>query len=354
MFRFRQLFFIIGLVAVSACHRPDNASPEPEHFAVTAPANLGGVVPHPDRNPFTREGVELGRMLFYDPILSGNNKISCATCHSPQKAFSDGVALASHGISGQPLHRHAPALQNLAWHKGWFWDGGASDIESLNFGPITHPDEMGQNLQELEKELQNHPQYPALFKAAFRSDTITAIHVTRALAQFQRTLISANSRYDKFVRKEAGGQLSVQELEGRQLFQQKCGSCHATDFFTDQSYRNNGLDPSFSADHEALAWGRGRITERPEDIGKFKTPTLRNIALTAPYMHDGRFASLDAVLEHYRSGVQQSATLDPVLQQNGTPGIAMTEAEKASIIQFLNTLTDPEFISNPKFLAPKP
>lgn len=341
----------LSLLALFSCHQPDAQTPEP--FTVPVPANLAAAVPTPAHNPFTREGVLLGRKLFYDPVLSANNKISCATCHNPQKAFSDGVALAAHGLSGKALHRNAPALQNLAWMQGWFWDGGAKDLESLTFGPLKHPDEMGQNLAELVTELQNHPEYPALFKAAFQTDTISSYNITRALAQFERTLISANSRYDKFVRNE-GDQLDSEELAGLSLFQQKCSSCHATDFFTDFNYHNNGLDQTFSTAFESVAWGRGRITGKPEDLGKFKTPTLRNIALTAPYMHDGRFQTLAEVLDHYRAGIKNSSTLAPQLQQNGNPGIPISETEKTQLLKFLQTLTDPEFTSNPDFAAPKP
>jgi cytochrome c peroxidase len=352
MIRFRYFVLFISM-AVAACNREKDVVAEPGLFEVTAPENLGKTVPAPERNPFTRDGVLLGRKLFYDPILSGNNKISCASCHHPQKAFTDGLALSTKGISGNALKRHTPSIQNIAWQQGWFWDGGAKDIESLNFGPIRNPDEMGQNLNQLATELQNTREYPNLFRAAFGTDTITTLLISRALAQFERTLISATSRYDKYVRKEAGGTLSETELEGLSLFQQKCSSCHSSDFFTDQGYHNNGLDNTFPDAFEAVAWGRGRISDKPEDIGKYKTPTLRNIALTAPYMHDGRFQTLEQVLEHYRNGVKSSATLDPTLQKNGAVGIAMTEAEKTKIIQFLNTLTDPEFIQNASLKNPK-
>ena len=353
MRKFGVLFGLISSLFFAGC-QPDKPAPQPEPVSITAPANLGKTVPFPERNPFTREGILLGKKLFYDPILSGNNSISCASCHLPQKAFSDDLALSTRGITGKPLLRHAPALQNLAWMPGWFWDGGAKDIESLNFGPLTHPDEMAQNLKELVSELKNHPEYPNLFKAAFPSDTISSTTITRALAQFERTLISSNSRYDKYVRKEDGGNLTVPELEGLALVKQKCASCHATDFFTDFGYHNNGLDQTYSDKNEALEWGRGRISGNPADIGKYKTPTLRNIALTAPYMHDGRFKTLAEVLEHYNSGVKNSATLDPLLQKNNRLGIALTAAEKEKIILFLNTLTDREFTTDPDFLPAKP
>lgn len=349
--RFWHLFLGLGLLGFASCQQPEAQTPEP--FFISAPANLGKTVPTPTDNPFTREGILLGKKLFYDPVLSGNNKISCATCHNPEKAFSDGLALSTNGISGKALHRTAPALQNLAWMDGWFWDGGAKNLESLAFGPIQHQDEMGQDLKKLLPELQNNPEYPTLFKAAFGSDTVSFVNIAKALSQFQRTLISANSRYDKFVRHE-GGVLDATEKEGLQLFLQKCGSCHATDFFTDFGYHNNGLDSTYATDFDALAWGRGRITRKPADMGTYKTPTLRNIALTAPYMHDGRFKSLGEVIDHYRSGVKNSASLAPELKQNAKPGIAISEAEKTKIISFLQTLTDPEFTRKSDFLAAKP
>lgn len=345
---------LVSLLLLPACSPTDaeEASPQAQRFAPAVPANLAAAVPYPERNPFTVEGVELGRMLFYDPILSGSNSISCASCHQQDKAFSDGVALSTAGASGKPLLRHAPALVNLAWAEGWFWDGGAKDIESLAFGPLSHPDEMNQDLQELTQELQRHAVYPRLFRLAFGSDSITAATIARALAQFQRTLISANSRYDKYVRGE-GGTLSSLELEGLELFKEHCASCHSSDFFTDYGYHNNGLDATFPDEHEELAFGRGRISLQAADIGKYKTPTLRNIALTAPYMHDGRFATLQQVLAHYQRGVQASETLAPQLRQaNGKLGIPLTDAEKEKIILFLNTLTDEAFVQNKAFSNP--
>lgn len=324
-----------------------------ESFALGVPANLATSVPYPDRNPLTHEGVALGRMLFYDPVLSKTGTVSCATCHQQEKAFTDGKALTTAGVSGKPLLRHVPSLVNLAWMPGLFWDGGAKDLESLSFGPLTHPDEMGQDLKALAQKLQQHSQYPQLFKKAFGTDSVTSAAITRALAQFQRTLISANSRYDKYVRHETGGDLSELELEGLTLFQEHCSSCHATGFFTDNSYHNNGLDSSFSPDHEALAYGRGRISGTPEDVGKYKTPTLRNIALTAPYMHDGRFQTLEEVLEHYSAGVVYSASLAPELQQQGRLGIPLSPSEKAKLIAFLQTLTDESFIQNSAFSKPQ-
>jgi len=346
---------LLVLQLLTACSKPASDAPAPQvqRFLPPVPPNLGAEVPYPDHNPFTQAGVALGRMLFYDPILSGNNQVSCASCHQPDKAFADGKALSTAGVSGRPLQRNTPALINLAWMEGLFWDGGAKNLESLVFGPLTHPDEMGQNLKELTSELQRHATYPRLFRQAFGSDSITSANIARALAQFQRTLISANSRYDKHVRGESGEKLTLSELQGMALFRRHCAACHATDSFTDQAYHNNGLDSVFSTAAEGLAYGRGRITRRQQDVGKYKTPTLRNVALTAPYMHDGRFATLDQVLEHYRSGVMKSATLDAALKQaDGQPGIPISSAEKEKIILFLNTLTDQAFLHNKAWSNP--
>ncbi|MFD2068792.1 cytochrome-c peroxidase [Pontibacter silvestris] len=324
----------------------------PRVYELVVPANLAATLPSPIRNPGTQEGVELGEKLFYDPVLSQTGTVSCATCHQPQKAFTDGKALTTLGVTGKPLRRHVPSLVNLAWMNGYFWDGGAKDLESMVFGPLTDPDEMGQSLKELTNTLQRHEQYPELFRKAFGTDSVTSAAVARALAQYLRTLISADSRYDKHVRGETGGYMNKEELQGWALFKQHCSSCHATDFFTDNGYHNNGLDSTFSANYEELAFGRGRITGQLSDRGKYKTPTLRNIALTAPYMHDGRFETLDDVLEHYRSGVRMSPALAIELQQEGRLGIALSGAEKANIIAFLTTLTDTGFIKTKSLIAP--
>ncbi|MFC6998534.1 cytochrome-c peroxidase [Rufibacter roseus] len=354
--RLRLLTLFLPLfVALQSCESGTEAedSLSPTGIVPAVPANLGESVPYPERNPFTKEGILLGRKLFYDPKLSGNNQISCASCHHPDKAFSDGVRLSTAGASGKQLLRNVPALQNLGWMQGWFWDGGAKDVESLTLGPLTHPDEMDQNLRELVQELQTDRYYPTQFKAAFGSDSITSAMVARALAQFQRTLISGNSAYDRYSRSEAGATLSSAELRGLALVRTRCAPCHSSDHFTDQSYRNNGLDNVFSEEHEALGWGRGRITHNSEDLGKYKVPTLRNLVVTAPYMHDGRYNTLTEVLDHYQKGIAPSPTLDPaLLKPDGSLGILLSERDKADIIAFLHTLTDRDFLQNAAFGPP--
>ena len=310
------------------------------------PANFPAVMKQPD-NRLTAEGIELGRRLFYDVRLSGNNRISCASCHHQDLAFSDGLALSSLGISGKTLDRHAPVLFNLAWaDQGLFWDGGAKNLESQAFGPLTSADEMHQNLYELEAELKAVPDYVSRFKQVFNSE-IRSADVVKALAQFQRTLISGNSRYDQYIRQEKSAMLNAEELLGMNLVQQKCGNCHSGALFTDQNFHNNGLDDQFSDAKEGIYQGHFRVSFNPSDLGKFKTPSLRNVVLTAPYMHDGRFKTLEEVLDHYQQDIKMSLTTDVSLfQDQGKPGIPMSITERKAIIAFLNTLTDHEFVNN--------
>lgn len=351
----RKAYAVILLMGagVIACSKAD-ISRQPQPVTLQAPAGFPAIPGMPD-NPLTREGIELGRLLFYDKRLSGTNQLSCASCHRPELSFSDGMALSHIGVSGNPLHRSAPALINLAWAgNGLFWDGGSTNLESQALAPLTNPDEMHQELYELMNELRAVPDYVSRFRFVFNDDQIKTGNIMKALAQFQRTFISAGSRYDKYKRHEPGGNLNDLELQGMQLVQTRCGGCHKGELFTDNDYHNNGIDADFSDNSlEGIYQGRYRITYDPADMGKFKTPTLRNVMLTAPYMHDGRFATIGQLLDHYSSGVKASATLDPQLRQaNGQPGIPMSEQEKQAVAAFLNALTDSDFINNPALNHP--
>ena len=290
-------------------------------------------------NPVTEEGFELGKAFFNDPMLSRDNTISCAECHNQSYAFTHHGHDVSHGVDNRVGTRNAPAVQNMAWQKEFFWDGGVGDLDLFSVAPIENPLEMDENLGNVLTKLRSTQKYPALFNKAYGSTEITSQKFLKALSQFMLSLVSANSRYDKYARKE-GGILNSEELAGLSLFQQKCSSCHAGDLFTDQSYRNNGLNIQGSKDE-----GRFRITERVEDRFKFKVPSLRNVEMTAPYMHDGRFYTLEEVLHHYASGVQQTPNVDASLKN----GIPLTAEEQAKIVAFLKTLTDREFLTNPKF-----
>ncbi|MBC8984295.1 cytochrome-c peroxidase [Pedobacter sp. N36a] len=345
-----KAFFFSAILLLVSCKKevvPEVLNEDGLHdLELARPANFPAVMKQPD-NRLTVQGVELGRRLFYDARLSGNNRISCASCHHQGLAFSDGLALSNQGISGKTLDRHAPVLFNLAWaNQGLFWDGGAKNLESQAFGPLTSADEMHQDLYELEAELKAIPDYVSRFKQVFNSE-IKSADVVKALAQFQRTLISGNSRYDQYIRQEKSALLDAEELLGMNLVKEKCGNCHAGALFTDQIFHNNGLDDHFFEAYEGIYQGHFRVSFDPEDMGKFKTPSLRNVALTAPYMHDGRFKTLEEVLDHYQSAIKISLTTDVSLFQNqGKPGIPMSAIERKAILAFLNILTDHDFINN--------
>ena len=331
----------------SSCSSEDE-QPEislPSVYQLDAPSYFGEPVKHTE-NELTVKGIELGRTLFYDPILSKNNDISCASCHQQHKAFADQKS-PSLGDSKMHLERNSPTLFNLAWKTDFFWDGGASNLESQILGPLTHPDEMGASLAEIIKKLNSHPNYPTLFQEAF-SDTIKSKYLLYALAQFEKTLISKNTSYDLFLNNNYT--YTPQELVGKKLFEKNCVSCHAYPHFSDFEYHNNGLDSLFSfSDPEDVNWGRYRITFNEIDKGKYHTPSLRNIAISAPYMHDGRFSSLSEVLDHYSVGIKNSEYTDTNLPVNG---FQFSPEEKESLIRFLETLTDHSFINNQNYTNP--
>ncbi|WP_245767657.1 cytochrome-c peroxidase [Stigmatella erecta] len=356
--RWRMATGLLWAVLLGACGEAAGprapAPPEGESRPRALPVGFDSI-PALQDNPLTDEGVSLGRWLFYSPALSSTGQVSCATCHPPSRAFSDDAPLTQRGVSGKPLARHTPALINLAWMESLFWDGGLKNLESLSLSPLTHPDEMGQaDLGALMARLAADPGAVRRFEDAFGPGGLTLGHLLQALAQFQRTLVSADSPYDRWRRGEPGGELSPLAQEGLALVQRHCTPCHGSELFTDNAFHNNGLDARFGTG-EDVTRGRGRITLRDEDAGHYKTPTLRNVALTAPYMHDGRFATLDAVLEHYRHGMVPSATLDAAFQRGGaSPGIGLEEGEKAALLAFLEALTDPSFLTDPALGPPEP
>lgn len=249
----------------------------------------------------------------------------------------------SHGIDDLLGFRNAPALQNLAWRNSFFWDGGVHDLDLLPLSPIENPVEMDELPSNVLTKLRADERYPPLFEAAFGTAEINSSRFLQALSQFMNSMVSANSKYDRYVLGKE--QLTADEQAGLQLVEQKCTPCHEGFLFTDQSFRNNGLSIFFLTDK-----GRETITLNEADRYKFSVPSLRNIALTAPYMHDGRFWKLEQVLEHYNSGVKDNETLDPQLRISDTErGIPLTTAEQGQIISFLHTLTDEEFLTDRKF-----
>ena len=289
-------------------------------------------------NPLSANRFLLGKKLFYDPVLSIDSTVSCGSCHQQFVAFANSEHRFSHGVNNQFGVRNAPALFNLAWNPEFFWDGGSHSLEMQPLGPITNPVEMADNLPNVLNKLKRSQTYPSLFRSAFGTDTITTDRLVKSLALFMAVLISDNSKYDFYRRGEAT--LTSAEMRGLNLFRANCASCHKEPMLSDYSYRNNGLDSLFVRDA-----GRAHITNLPQDSGKFKVPSLRNIVLTKPYMHDGRFNSLSQVLDHYTMRIKQSATLDPIL----VGGIQLSNAERSDLIAFLNTLTDYRFVNNKKF-----
>lgn len=324
----------------------DSVSPGTDSYSFVTPSNFPPVDYTLLNNPPTKEGFELGRMIFYDLILSLDSTIACANCHQQARAFSDPVHRLSRGVNDVEGIRNAPAIQNMAFQNRFFWDGGVNHLDFVPINAITNELEMHENVAHVVKKLQRSKVYPTLFSKAFGSDEISSQKMLYALSQFMVLMVSSNSKYDQFVRGE-GVTLSSDELAGRTLFQQKCAGCHASDLFTDGTFRNNGLDASFESD-----LGRARITEQQEDRGKFKVPSLRNAELTPPYMHDGRFKTLDQVIDHYRNAIVDSPTLDPQLRSASKSGLQISDTEKAQIIAFIKTLTDHEFVQDKRFSQP--
>jgi cytochrome c peroxidase len=325
------LIALFSLIIIAACRKTEL---ENQVLAFAKPANFPTPTYDFTKNPLTTEGVALGKKLFYDPILSADNTISCGSCHQQQSAFAHQSHDFSHGIKDKLGSRNAPSLQNLAWQTDFSWDGGIPHLDLFPFNPIENPVEMGEKVKNVLLKLENHAEYSNLFKKAFNSGGVTTERLMKALSQFQLQVVSGDSRYDQFVN---GNQtaLNTDEKAGLELFKQHCASCHKAPLFTDNTFRNNGL--------QAIGndFGRSAITLDTMDSRKFKVPTLRNIEKTAPYMHDGRIRKLEDVVEHYRTGIQSSKTLDNTLK---TP-IIMSENDKKNIVLFLKTLTDNVFLS---------
>lgn len=296
-------------------------------------------MPVPEDNPLTPEKVELGRALFFDTRLSRTEEVSCGSCHRQEAAFADPRRV-SVGIEGKTGTRNAPGLFNLAWNTSFFWDGGVPTLEQQAIGPITNPLEMDMTMGEVVDRLGRDADMVDRFQAAFGKGP-SPEGVTRALASFERTLVSGNSRFDRFSRGETGA-LSAEEKQGRDLFfgeRAECFHCHTGFNFTNNAVLNNGMN---TADP-----GLARVTEDPRDAGKFKVPSLRNVAITAPYMHDGSLATLEAVVEHYSNGGQGHENTDPTIH-----ALHLDAGEKKALVAFLRSLTDTDFIADPRFAAP--
>lgn len=294
-------------------------------------------------NPVTKNGVELGRNLFYEGRLSRNNTISCGFCHIQENAFTHHGHTVSHGVDDRIGIRNAPPIQNMAFLKRYMWDGVIHNLNEQPIIPITDANEMDSSMPEVISKLKDDQKYKKLFKAAYGDENITGERLLKALSQFMVSMISADSKYDRV--KQEKENFTAEESQGLALFNQKCASCHSGELFTDESFRNTGMYYNIQFKDA----GRYRVTLDQNDWMKFRVPSLRNVEYTAPYMHDGRFYTLGAVLNFYSDSVEKNPNLDPQLKQNRHIGIAMNTQEKQLIIAFLKTLSDKNFISNPKF-----
>ena len=326
---------------------------DPEIIEPLPTGNLVEVIPEGWPNPvytfsantISEDKFALGRALFYEPMLSVDSTISCGSCHQQFAAFAQFGHGLSHGIYDRLGTRNAPGIFNINWHPLIMHDGGINHIELQPLGPITNTLEMGGDINPVIAKLQASNKYKNLFKKAFGTDVITTQHMFRAMAQFMGLMYSYNSKYDSYKRKEDNVQFTDSELRGYSLFIANCNACHKEPLFSDFAFRSNGISVNINIKDS----GRAHVTGLPQDKYKFKTPSLRNISRTAPYMHDGRFSTLDECLNHYTGVKPNLINLDPLLQNNG---LLLSAQDKQDLIAFLNTLTDNKFLTDKRFANP--
>ena len=312
-------------------------------YDLEIPADFPALAFDRDKNPVTVNGVALGKKLFYEGRLSRNNSISCGFCHIQENAFTHHGHPISHGIDNRLGIRNAPPIQNIAFLRNYTWDGVSHDLDERSLVPITTDFEMDSSMPEVVGKLNTDANYKKLFKAAFGDENITGERVLKAISQFMATMVSADSKYDRVLKGKTA--FTAEENEGYQLFRNNCASCHSGALFTDESFRNTGM--YYNAQYNDR--GRYRVTLDWNDNMKFRVPSLRNVEYTAPYMHDGRFTPLEAVLNFYSDLVENQPNLDPLLKKDGHIGIRMNATEKQYIIAFLKTLSDQNFITNKAF-----
>lgn len=333
---------IIVLFFLSCRKDPEIIAPSATNESAYAPVIPQGW-PQPiynfENNTVTEAGFTLGRHLFYEPLLSEDTTVSCGSCHQQVFAFTNGPGHpVSHGVHDLLGKRTSPPVFNMNWHSKIMWDGGIQNLENQPLGPIQNPVEMNLPIVDALNRIAASPKYKQLFKNAYGDTVVTSQRFLKAFAQFMGLMVSYNSKYDKV--KKGDDNFTSSESSGYTVYKNKCASCHAEPLFSDYGFRNNGLPLTPAQDS-----GRWRITHDPSDIFKFKTPSLRNLGFTAGYMHDGRFNTLDEVLNHYATGIVSTPNLDPQL----SGGIQLTQQERSDLLSFLATLNDYKFISNPRF-----
>ena len=341
----KSFTLILVVFILFSCSNESDSDYQNIPVTIEVPSNFPPLVFNTNTNPLTNKGIELGKKIFYDGRLSSDGVVSCGFCHIQENAFTHHGHTFSHGVGEGIGTRNTPAIQNMAFQSQFMWDGASAHLDLMAILPITNPIEMNGDFNAITQMMRNDAVYKKLFSQAFSNKAINSENLLKALGQFMASMVSSNSRFDKYKRSEVGGTLTQEEQEGYVLFNQKCSSCHATDLFTDNSFRNNGLPVNPSINDI----GRFRVTELAEDLHKFKVPSLRNVEKTSPYMHDGRFFTLEAVLDHYSSGMINSPTLDASLNSNGNIEIPLTSSEKTKIIAFLKTLTDNQYLTDKRF-----
>ena len=339
----KKVFGIISILfLLLSCNRDDIVQPElydnPE-LSLNIPPDFPALNNAVNANKPTKYGVELGERLFNEKRFSADNTISCASCHHKSNAFADNNTLAI-GIYGRVGLRNTPPIQNMAFMQFYNWDGKILQLEKQPLVPIITHEEMNSSILEVIGKINNEQEYKELFKKAFGDENISPERIYKSIAQYEYTLISANSKYDKVKRNE-GEAFTESEERGYQAFLQKCGNCHSTALFTDQSFRNVGFPLNPNTDEA----GRARVTGIPADYMSFRVPSLRNIEYTSPYGRFGQFPTLKSVLDYFDHGVLDADNLDPVLRENGNR-IPLTEQEKEDLIAFMKTLSDSSFVGH--------
>jgi cytochrome c peroxidase len=350
----RVFLITFSIVLAFGCAK----APEPIWDATPYTLAFGGL-PEPELpadNPLTEQGVKLGRMLFYETRLSGDNSMACASCHKQENAFTDTNRF-SVGIDGLEGHRQAMSAVNMLWNtNGYFWDGRVQKLRDQSIMPIQDPLEMNETMENVVEKLEQDTLYTHQFFRAFGSENISSYRIGLALEQFMNSIVSYRSKYDLYL--EGTATFTEEEELGMDLFFDEynpffpetsgadCGHCHGGKNFSSQEYMNNGLDSIYNDD------GRYEVTGLESDRGAMKVTTLRNIDLTPPYMHDGRFKTLEEVIDHYNEGLHNNASLNPALAMTMGTGLMLTDTDKSALLAFLKTLTDTSLIQDSHYASP--
>lgn len=319
---------------------------KPTPVPFTTPKNWPEPTYNFENNPLTKEGIALGRQLFYDPLLSSDSTISCADCHLSRTAFTHTDHDLSHGIKGRIGLRNSPAIINPAWATSFMWDGGVNHLDMQPLNPLQNPDEMDNSLENILDYLESSPKYDSLFKKAFGNESEISISLgLKALSQFMLQFNSYDSKYDRVMRNEPETTFTASEQNGYVLFQTHCSSCHPEPLFTNNGFKSNGL----SIDTTLNDYGRVQVTDVASDSLLFKVPTLRNIEVTYPYMHDGRYRNLAMVMFHYSDGLDSTTAVSKELSGR----LHLSPEQKRDLINFLKTLTDESFLRRPELAFPR-